>query len=340
MALRVGVFGAGAIGGYLGVRLSAAGADVTLVGRRSLVELRGRLHALSLAKTEIQPGPSLQVTEDPSALAEMEIVLVTVKSQATAQAGLTLAEHAAEDCTIVSFQNGMTNADVLRESLGPRVVAGMVSFNVVRQDGGARFSQATRGPLVAGTGQGLHTERMRTLAALLDAGELPLRLHHKIEDVLAGKLLLNLNNGICAATGLSIVDSLRSRDARWCLSRCMREGLGALRHAGLHPTSVIGLPPWVIARALLLPNAILLRIAKRMVSADPGARSSTLADLDAGKPTEIDQLNGAIVALAQKHDLPAPANATVAELVHELERQPRPLSFITPQNLRQRIAAR
>lgn len=340
MALRVGVLGAGAIGGYLGVRLSAAGASVCLVGRRSLVQQRERLHAIALDGTPVRPDPTLEVADDPGALDQSDVVLVTVKSRDTAEAGAVLARYVPEDATIVSFQNGLSNAATLREPLGARVVAGMVSFNVVREDDGTTFRQLTRGPLVAGTGQGLHAGRMRALAELFEGGGLALRLHDAIDDVLAGKLLLNLNNGICAATGSTIVDSLRSPDSRWCLSRCMLEGLTALRAAGHRPATVIGLPPAIIARALRLPNAILLRVAKKLVAADPDARSSTLQDLDAGKPTEVDELNGAIVALARAQGRTAPANATVVEVVHALERasgSAEPLPFVTPAELRRRI---
>lgn len=340
MALRVGVLGAGAIGGYLGVRLSAAGASVTLVGRRALVEQREHLHAVTLDGATVRPDAKLVVDDDPRVLDQADVVLVTVKSGATAEAGALVAQHAPEDATVVSFQNGLTNAPTLRERLGPRVVAGMVSFNVCREDHGARLRQLTRGPLVAGPGQGLHAGRMRALAELFEVGGLPLQLQGDIDDVLAGKLLLNLNNGICAATGLPILDSLRSRDARWCLSRCMLEGLAALRSAGYRPATVVGLPPSIIARALRLPNAILLRVARKLVAVDPTARSSTLQDLDAGKPTEIDELNGTIVALARTHQRAAPANATVTELVHALEGQSPPLPFLTPTELRRRIEAR
>jgi 2-dehydropantoate 2-reductase len=340
MSLRVAVLGAGAIGGYLGLRLSAAGTAVVLVGRRELVEQRPQLHALTLDGEELRPGGDLEVTDDPAALAGAAVVLVTVKSQATAEAGALVARYAPAEATVVAFQNGLHNAERLREALGPRVVAGMVSFNVVREQHGARWRQATRGPLVAGTGDGPHGERMRALAVHFAAAGLPLRLHPAIDDVLAGKLLLNLNNGICAATGLPIAASLRSRDARWCLSQCMLEGLATLRAAGYRPRSVIGLPPAVIARALRLPDAILLRVASRLVSADPSARSSTLQDLDAGKPTEIDELNGAIATLARTRGRTAPANATVAALVHALEGHPAPLPFVTPAELRRRIAER
>lgn len=340
MTLRVAVLGAGAIGGYLGLRLSAAGAAVVLVGRRELVEQHDRLHAVTLEGAELRPGAGLAVSDDPAALAGADVVLVTVKSQATAEAGALVERHAPAEASVVAFQNGLRNAEVLRRVVGPRVVAGMVSFNVVREQGGARWRQATRGPLVAGTGDGRHAERMRALAERFAAAGLPLQLHPAIDDVLAGKLLLNLNNGICAATGLPIAASLRSRDARWCLSRCMLEGLAVLRAVGYRPRSVIGLPPAVIARALRLPDAILLRVAKKLVSADPSARSSTLQDLDAGKPTEIDELNGAIAALARAQGRAAPANATVAELVHALEGRPAPLPFVAPAELRRRIAER
>lgn len=355
MALRVGVLGAGAIGGYLGVRLSAAGVAVTLVGRRALVERRGRLHAVTLEGAEIRPSVGLEVTEDPAALARAEVVLVTVKSLATREAGEVVRAHAPADATVVSFQNGLRNAAVLREILGARVVAGMVTFNVVREDDGARLRQATRGPLVAGVDEtsarrgrpaaawgegGRHRERMSALAERLAAAGLPLHLHPAIDDVLAGKLLLNLNNGVCAATGLPIAASLRSRDARWCLSRCLLEGLAVLRDEGYRPMSVIGLSPAIIARALRLPDAILLRVAKKLVSADPSARSSTLQDLDAGKATEIDELNGAIVGLGRARGRATPANATIAAIVHDLEGQAPPLRFVTPAELRRRIAER
>jgi 2-dehydropantoate 2-reductase len=355
MTLRVGVLGAGAIGGYIGIRLSAVGVAVVLVGRRELVERRERLCAVTLEGAEVRPSGGLEVADDPAALAGVDVVLVTVKSRDTDGAAALVQRHAPAGATVVSFQNGLRNADVLRRTLGPRVVAGMVTFNVVREDDGARFRQGTRGPLVAGVDEtsarqgrptaadepaGRHAARMRALCEGFDAAGVPMRLHPAIDDVLAGKLLLNLNNGVCAATGLSIVESLRSRDSRWCLSRCMLEGLFVLRAEGYRPRSVIGLPPAIIARALNLPDAILLRLAKKLVSADPEARSSTLQDLDAGKLTEVDELNGAIVALAQAQRRIVPANATIAEIVHNFEAHARPLPFVPPAELRRRIAAR
>src|SRR5690606_11065049 len=88
--------------------------------------------------------------------------------------------------------------------------------------------------------------------------DLPLALRRDIAQVAASKLLVNLNNGVGAATGLSVRDALRSEDARRCFSLCMTEGLRVLRAAGIRPSMVYGLPPALFAMALRLPNAIFL----------------------------------------------------------------------------------
>ena len=89
----------------------------------------------------------------------------------------------------------------------------------------------------------------------------------------------------------------------------------------------------MIARLLLIPDAILFRVARGMISIDPKARSSTLQDLDRRKATEIDFLNGEIVALAREHQMEAPANAFITETVHRLERAQGDLQFLTPEEV-------
>jgi 2-dehydropantoate 2-reductase len=336
--MKVGVLGAGAIGGYLGVRLSAAGVPVTLVGRPDLVAAHAStpLVAFALDGTAHPAGADLVVTTDPAALGGVDVCLVAVKSRDSESAAQSVASVLRPETVVVSFQNGLRNPERLRAHLpAQRVVAGMVSYNVLRE-GVAVFRQATKGPLVAARGDGESGRRMRELVeAFARAGE-RLDLHARVEDVIAGKLLLNLNNGVCAVTGSTIAESLRSRTLRWCFARLMREGLAVMRAAGLRPTSVIGIPPGVIARVLGLPDAIVLRVARSLVAIDPRAKSSTLQDLEAGKPTEIDDLSGEIVRLARARD--APANRIVVDAVHALETSSRPLSFWTPETLRERLS--
>ncbi len=330
--------GAGAVGGFVGLHAAAGGARVTLVGRSSLLESAAEFSATRLDGRTLRPPSTLVLSDDPEALAEADVVIVTVKSRDSTAVGERLATILPDRATIVSFQNGLGNLKRLGSSLGPRVVAGMVSFNVIRD--GPRLRQATSGPLIAGDGgeQGGRRPHLQALAAALDAGGLPLELRADIDDVIAGKLLLNLSNGVGAATGLPIAATLRSRDARICFARCIREGIAALTAAGYRPRNVIGLAPSLIASLLKLPDILVMMVARKMVSLDPEARSSTLQDLDAGKPTEIGDLNGAIADLAQAHGFPAPANQTITAIIRELETAERPLPFVTPANLRRRIA--
>ncbi len=337
--LRVGVFGAGAIGGYLGLRLAAGGADVVLHGRKWLADVADDLAAFDLAGERY--SPTVRVVTDPGALSEVDVCLVTVKSAQTTGAAEELKRVLAPGTLVVSFQNGMRNAERLRQVLRAQtVVPAMVSFNVVIE-ADRHFRQATSGPLSAGRVLGSGLFVLERLEACFGRGGLPLELHHDIGNVQAGKLLVNLNNGVSAAVGMTIKDAVSNRDIRRCFAACVSEGLDIFRRTGLRPAKVVALPPAIIVKALPLPNSIFLRIAKPLVTIDPRAKSSTLQDLERGRRTEIDDLNGEVVDRAKSAGLSAPANQVIADVIHELEEaavSQQALRFLRPEELWQRIA--
>lgn len=338
---QVGIFGAGSIGTFLGLRLAAAGVTVRLLGRSRLLEARDRLEAVDIALARHPVTAALDVTTDAAALADCEVCLVTVKSKDTEEAGATLRDVLDPFTPVVSLQNGLTNGERLASVLGPRAVGGVFGYNVYRED--TRYVQATSGEIYAGLGEGITAHRLRQLRAWLRRAGEELVLVEDIAALMAGKLLLNLNNGICAATGLPIVESIRDRDGRWCFGACLAEGVRVVRAAGIEPAQVTALPPTWIARLLPLPDEVVMRVAKTLVDVAPEARSSTLQDLDRGVTrTEIDDLNGAIVELARRHGTRAPANETVCDAVHAHEASiaagetPR---WLSPAELRRRIEA-
>ena len=301
--MRIGVYGAGAIGGYVGARLAVAGHDVTLLGRPWLAELE--LAVQDLGQSVQAASPSVIV--DPEGLAACELVLVTVKSRHSADAGEVLGRVLPPSTPVVSLQNGLHNPSRIAVGLGREVWAGMVPFNVIREEG--LFRKATTGPI--------HLDRRAEVLgrALRRAGE-TVHLADDMGAVQAGKLLINLNNGICAAAGLGIAELVADRRARRCYAACIREGLEAFRRAGQPVVRVGALSPALLVRALPLPDGLVHTFAKELVSIDPAATGSTLQDLRRGNPTEIDQLNGEIVALAGER---APVNAWVVEQVKRLE---------------------
>jgi 2-dehydropantoate 2-reductase len=311
------VYGAGSIGCYVGGRLAATGSRVTFVGRERLArEVRAHgLHLTDFLGADLRVAPAaVRYATDPSAVADADLVLVTVKSAATAEAGRELAPRLKSGAVVVSFQNGLHNAQTLRAVLPNRfVLTGMVEFNVVNRGGGA-FHQGSEGALEAQDHPGL----VPFLPAFEAAG-LPVKRHRDMLGVQWAKLLLNLNNAINALAGVPLKEELSQRAFRRCLALAQQEGLDLLDEARIAPARITPLPPHWLPRVLGVPDWVFHRLAGRMLAIDPLARSSMWEDLEAGRTTEVDYLNGEVVRLAQSLGRAAPVNARLAELVHAAE---------------------
>src|SRR6185369_10175275 len=137
------------------------------------------------------------------------------------------------------------------------------------------------------------------------------------------KLVLNLNNAVNALSNLPLQAQLSERAFRRCTAHAQREALALLAAAGISVARLTPLPPTWIPSVLRLPDAVFTRLAGRMLAIDPQARSSMWEDLEAGRTTEVDYLNGEIVALATRLGRTAPVNARLVALVREAERGPR-----------------
>lgn len=338
--MRIAVAGAGAIGGYLAAELSASGAPVTLLHRP------GRPPAVPLVAVRsdgvvFNASRSLSLADDPGALSDAWACLVAVKSGDTAALAGALAAALPPESPVIAFQNGLRHVDVLRERLGARVTPGVVTYNVSTDEEGRR-RQATRGKLIAGALPGPPGERLRLLQATFRSAGERLSLTGDIEGAVLGKLLVNLNNGVCAATGLGIAAALSDRDARACYVHCLREGLFWMGRAGLRPGPVTAVPPSLLPAVFSLPDALVRPLARLIAGVQPGARFSTLQDLDRGRATEIDDLNGEIVRLAESRWGSAPMNDLVTRTVHAHERAAasgRRPDFVPPRELRRRMEA-
>jgi len=315
--MKIAIFGAGSIGVYAGVSLLAAGADAVLIGRSRMREriARDGVRLTDLRGTDLHvEAERIIFEENAQALGDADLILVTVKSADTAAAAQSIRTHARPDALLISLQNGIGNADVLRAALpGQRVLAGMVPFNVVQMDGG-RFHRGTEGELMAEA-----SPRLAPWLELFRKAGLPLLQRDDFTAVQWGKLLLNLNNPVNALSGLPLKTELSQHDYRRCLALLIGEALSVLKAAGIRPARVAKVAPGVLPVLLRLPDFLFTRVAGAMLDIDPQARSSMWEDLQAGRRTEVDYLNGAVVNLAQGHGRQAPANARIAALIHEAE---------------------
>ena len=318
---RILIFGAGSVGCYLGGRLLSAGADVVMVGRQRLVELF-REQPLVVTdyggfrfETHLAPG---QFVTDVHAAGTPDVVIVSVKSAATRDAARQLALHLPANTPVISMQNGISNAQRLEAELPEAtVLPGMIGFNVLQQEPG-HFHHGTEGELMCARHPSL-----ATVTPLFASAGIPLEERDDMRSVLWSKLLLNLNNAINALSGRPLLEQLSQRDYRRCLAMAQKETLQLLKQAGIPTVRLTPLPMALIPPLMRAPDWLFSRLFGSMLAIDPIARSSMWEDLEAGRPTEVDWLNGEVVRLAEQLGTRAPVNAQLTDLVHHREQQPR-----------------
>lgn len=331
---HVVIAGAGAIGCFCGGLWAAAGFPVTLLGRKRVLEpIAGKGLEITdfSGLSKAVPARLLRCSEDPSVLSSADLVVVAVKSSATAEMGQLIAQYAPPMATVFSFQNGLANASMLQQMLpGRDVRAAVVPFNVVPaqmqaadQGAGAAASdsrepqrpgmhRASSGNIVIAEGPGHWARR-------LSVPDLALEESDNIAGVQWGKLLINLNNALNALSGLTLVDQLQNRRWRRLMADQMAEALRVMQAAGIEPVSTTPLPAWLSPHFLRLPTWAFTRIAAQMLTIDPNARSSMAQDLILGRVTEVEALQGEIQRLGLTHGIATPICDVVIQLIRQAE---------------------
>lgn len=311
------VAGAGSVGCFVGGMLARGAYHVTLLLRPKMAEdlLRQGLNLTDFKGLDEELSPdTFGLDTDPACLAKADIILVTVKSGDTAEMAHRIGLHASEDAIIISLQNGVGNAGLLKDLLPERDVrAGMVPFNVVNM-GGGRFHRGTSGDIVIEKGP-------KHVARTLSVTGLGFHERASMTELQWGKLLVNLNNALIALSGLTLRDQMNSMVWRRLMSDQISEALQVLNAAEIQavPPMSTRMPIRFLPKILRLPSPLFKRVARAMLTIDPSARSSMWEDLEMGRRTEIEELQGVIVALAHAKGIKAPINTRVAMLIREIE---------------------
>ncbi len=261
------------------------------------------------------PAGTVRYSTDPAEAADAQLVLVAVKSAGSAEAGRTLAEVLRGQPPVVSLQNGIGNAETLRQHIrNAPVLAGMIGFNVLHGENG-HFHHGTDGELMAA-----HHRELEPWLPLFQSAGIPLELRNDMLEVQWGKLLLNLNNPVNALAGIPLKEELSQRAYRRCIALLQQEALAALSGAGITPVRMTPLPPHWVPLLLGVPDLLFRILGGKMLAIDPLARSSMWEDLESGRVTEVDWLNGEVVRLAERNGLRAGANQRIIALIRAAER--------------------
>jgi 2-dehydropantoate 2-reductase len=332
---RIAIFGAGSVGCFIGGAWAAGGLPITFIGRPKIAQDIAA-HGLTVSDySGWQAGvDDVDYRTDADALSEAGIIALTVKSGATAEAAREIAEHGHEGALVISFQNGISNVDVLEAELGDRfeIVRGMVPYNCAYL-GAGRFHKGVAGaPLYAES-----RPETRALAARIGNGPAALELSDDMPGIAWGKLLINLNNAVNALSGRPLLAEISERDYRRVFAAAMREGLRILKRAGIEPAKVGEVGPRLMPAVIDSPDWLFNHVFIKRWKIDAKARSSMSDDLSQGRKTEVDYINGELVALAERIGAEAPVNRKIVELIRAAEGNAQPWR---PADLRREVLGR
>jgi 2-dehydropantoate 2-reductase len=298
----IAVIGAGAVGSYYGAKLARAGHDVTLLARRSHVDAIGR-DGLRVIEGGGEWRADVRATTDVAVAGGADLVLVTVKTHDTAGAARALAGRLRPQACLVSLQNGVENCERIAAEL-PNPVYAAVVYVGVQIDGPGIVRHLGRGDLLIGVPRalamrGARDADLRAIAAMFEVAGIACPITDDIEAALWTKLTVNCAFNAISALGRSPYGRMAASAAvRRVMEDVVRETVAVARAAGVTvEADELIAATWKVAAAM------------------PGQRSSTAQDVERGKATEIDALNGHVARRGEALGIPTPVNRTLHALV-------------------------
>lgn len=294
--MKVAVFGAGGVGGYVGGRLAESGAEVHLIARGEHLQAL-REDGLRVRSPAGDVSVELPATDDPAEVGPCDYVLFCVKSFDTEAAAADLAPLLGDGTAVVSLQNGVDNERVLADAVGEDHVVGGVAYILSTiAEPGVIAHESDVADLVVGELDGRHSDRVEAFrAACASATGLDCEVSTDVEADLWEKFAF-----ICALSGMTAavrlpVGAIRSTDESWAMfERLLEEVVLVAAAAG------IDLPDDTVDRWVALGEDL-----------DEDGYSSLHYDMTHGKRMELDALHGAVVERAREMEVEAPMHEAV-----------------------------
>jgi len=294
---RIAVVGAGAVGGYFGGLLARAGASVVMIGRPAFVEAVKK-NGLFLDTLHFKESVRVEASTELSAIRAAEIVLFCVKTTDDAATARAIAPLLAPNALVLSFQNGVDNVEQIRAAAAIEALPTVVYVAASVPEPG-RVKHVGRGDLVFGP----KNEKTERVVNLFSRANVPCRISDNIAGELWTKLIWNCALNAVSALGRAKYGQIAaSADARKVVETLVDEVLAVARAADIHPPGLED-PKAAIAGAF--------KIATQMAE----ALSSTAQDMNRGKRTEIDSLNGYVSRRGTELGVPTPVNHALYALV-------------------------
>ncbi len=298
--MKILIFGAGAMGTFLAGVLSQKN-EVALYGRGEkikAVEQNGiRLTGITKFTGKIK------TVDDPKALDDegYDLVILAVKSYDTESALQTIKRM--KGTPVLSLQNGLDNEMKIAKSLGEkRTLGGVTSHGLTYIEAGC-VHHAGIGETIIGEMDGTKTERIKDIASTLSSAGVDTRVSNNIKRDIWIKGIVNAGiNPITALTGLENGFLLKVPGLERLLEKTCQE---CIHVAG--------------AAEIELGDCDVIEKTKNVARLTAKNKSSMLQDVERGRKTEMDSINGRIVEMGKKHGVDTPLNSTIVALIKGIE---------------------
>ncbi len=320
--MRVAIYGAGSLGTILGAYISRGGEKIELINRNKAhveaLQTRGA-HIIGTVQF-VQPVVAYTPTEMSG---KYDIVFLITKQQHNAEVVTMLKDYLSDDGVLVTFQNGLPElqiADIIGEE---RVIGCTVAWGATMQKAGVCELTSSPDALSFSLGsisatRNHHFDKVKQLLELMGKVD--------VEDNFIGsrwsKLLINASfSGMSAVLGCTFGEAAKPKSSRRIVQALIKECIDVCKAGGIRIEPVQGKD---IVKLLDYNNALkkafssfIIPIAIRKHAS---LKASMLQDLEKGKLTEVDAINGAVSAFGRKVGCPTPMNDRVVDIIHRIER--------------------
>lgn len=306
--MRIVVIGAGAMGASYGGLLALQGHEVSLVDTWQAHVDAINAAGLRLGGARGEHTIRLAAASDASGIGPADLAICFVDSNHTEEAARSAAEVLVPEGYAVTFQNGIGNVEKLEAALGRERVLGGSSMCSAATQGPGHVVLTHHAPTSVGELDGTETERLMALVEALRAAGFETKVDHDVMATIWTKFALNCSiNAICATTGLRLGEVARLPELAAFQDHVIDEVLAVCTKKNIHLTD----PD--------LRGTVKAHCFKKF------SKPSMLQHVEAGKRTEIDALNGALVREARALGLPVPYNEALVALLkgrelHEMRR--------------------
>lgn len=306
--MDIAIYGTGGVGGYYGARLAQAGHRVSFIARgQQLDAIRQSGLRLESILGDFHLADAV-ASDTPADIGPVDAVLVCVKSWQVPEVARAMAPLVGADTVVLSLLNGVEAPGQLATELGEAAVIGGVAkiFSYIGRPG--VICHIGHQPTIAlGELDGRPSARCDRLAdALCEAG-ITVERPADIVQAMWKKFLFISGWGGLGAISRAPVGILRSEpDTRRLIDACLQEGQAVAR-----------------ARGIDLPADIIQRTWQFIDSLEPAGTSSLQRDIAAGRPSELEAWNGAVVRFGRQHGVATPTHELITSALRPLERRAR-----------------